>query len=275
MIKNRKIVLYGVFGLLTIALNLLMYLLFTRILSLPVLVSSVIAVATSVIFAYFINNKFVYKQIENANSNNSKKIGNFFIRTGFGVILDFVVMFAFLYIFTFDDIIVKLTASILVVILNYFIVMMWNLMIRLLIKYKEIVIYGVFGLLTTAVNYLSYLLFTRIFMMPVMVSTLTSTVLSIVFAYITNRKWVFNSQVKGAKNISIEFGNFFVARLFGMGLEFLIMFIFVNMLEYNDLVVKLLANIFVIILNYFISKLLVFRKRKNIDEYFDDNTSTL
>ena len=61
---------------------------------------------------------------------------------------------------------------------------------ELLIKYKEPVLYVVFGVLTTVVGYASYWIFTDFLHIPYMVSTALSWVLSVTFAYVTNRKWV-------------------------------------------------------------------------------------
>ena len=61
---------------------------------------------------------------------------------------------------------------------------------ELLIKYKELVLYVVFGVLTTVVSYVSYWIFTDFLHIPYMVSTALSWVLSVTFAYVTNRKWV-------------------------------------------------------------------------------------
>ena len=68
---------------------------------------------------------------------------------------------------------------------------------ELLIKYKEPVLYVVFGVLTTVVSYASYWIFTDFLHIPYMVSTALSWVLSVTFAYVTNRKWVFESRGGG------------------------------------------------------------------------------
>ena len=70
---------------------------------------------------------------------------------------------------------------------------------ELLIKYKEPVLYVVFGVLTTVVSYASYWIFTDFLHIPYMVSTALSWVLSVTFAYVTNRKWVFESRAHGSQ----------------------------------------------------------------------------
>ena len=119
---------------------------------------------------------------------------------------------------------------------------------ELLIKYKELVLYVVFGVLTTVVSYVSYWIFTDFLHIPYMVSTALSWVLSVTFAYVTNRKW--------------EAAKFFASRIASGFMEMGMMFIGVDLLHVNDKIVKLVANIFVILANYILSKLVVFRKKK-------------
>ena len=128
---------------------------------------------------------------------------------------------------------------------------------ELLIKYKELVLYVVFGGLTTVVSYVSYWIFTDFLHIPYMVSTALSWVLSVTFAYVTNRKWVFESRAHGFVPILTEAAKFFASRI-ASGM----MFIGVDLLHVNDKIVKLVANVFVILANYILSKLVVFRKKK-------------
>lgn len=134
-----------------------------------------------------------------------------------------------------------------------------NFIIDFVVKYQEIVKYGIFGVLTTLVNYFLYIAFTRGLFMHELWATGTAFVLSIIFAYFTNRIWVFESKAKGKKQLN-EFCKFFIARTSGLFIDLGIMWLFVTSLGYNDLVVKILSNIFIIILNFVISKLFVFKK---------------
>ena len=84
---------------------------------------------------------------------------------------------------------------------------------ELLIKYKEPVLYVVFGVLTTVVSYVSYWIFTDFLHIPYMVSTALSWVLSVTFAYVTNRKWVFESRAHGFVPILTEAAKFFASRI--------------------------------------------------------------
>lgn len=128
-------------------------------------------------------------------------------------------------------------------------------------KYKDLIPYAIFGVLTTLVNIASYWVFAHPLQLPVTVSTILAWVVSVTFAYLTNRKWVFHSEADTKKAVAKEVISFFGCR---MGTEFVdlaAMFIFVDLLSYNDMVVKVISNVVVIILNYAASKFLIFRHK--------------
>lgn|GEM_PF-24409 len=132
----------------------------------------------------------------------------------------------------------------------------------LFIKYKSFVMYAVFGVLTTLVNIISYYVFAHVLGLPTLISNAAAWVVSCTFAYLTNRKWVFESEEKSASGIFREVVSFFLSRLFTLLVETLIMFVFVDVMHMNDMIIKIIANVIVIILNYVLSKLVVFRKGK-------------
>lgn len=129
-------------------------------------------------------------------------------------------------------------------------------------KYREIILYAFFGGLTTLVNIFTYALLTRLCSIHEIPATILALLLSILFAYLTNRKWVFQSKASGFAAVSYEVLTFFGGRAVSSLLDIGLMFLFVTTLHYNDIAVKILSNILVIILNYLISKLVVFRKKK-------------
>ena len=128
-------------------------------------------------------------------------------------------------------------------------------------KYKDIVPYAIFGILTTIINIVVYLFFAHILKKEVMLSTLAAWFLSVLFAYVTNRKWVFHSGVLTFSNIIREAVAFFIGRLATGIADILIMFIFVNIFHFNDLFIKIISNIAVIILNYVASKWIIFNHK--------------
>lgn len=135
-------------------------------------------------------------------------------------------------------------------------------------KYKEVINYLIFGVLTTIVSLaVKYLLLFTIFdasnAIELQVAVIISWIAACLFAYITNRIWVFESK---SKEIIKEMIKFFVARLSTLGLEMLIMFIFVTVLGLNSdiwvIVWTLVSQVLVIIGNYILSKLIVFKNKK-------------
>ena len=128
-------------------------------------------------------------------------------------------------------------------------------------KYREVILYLIFGVLTTLVNLISYFLLTDVAGVNYLFSNVLAWVLSVLFAYGTNRVWVFQSQAKGTAAIVKEMASFFGARLFSGGLDMGIMFVCVSLIGLPDGVIKILSNILVIVLNYLFSKLWIFKKR--------------
>ena len=92
------------------------------------------------------------------------------------------------------------------------------------------------------------------------ISTVFSWVCAVTFAYLTNRVWVFDSTTKGAKNLIVEGAKFYGGRVFTLGVEWVVMRVGFAWLGINYWVVKVLANVIVLILNYVISKVFVFKK---------------
>lgn len=140
--------------------------------------------------------------------------------------------------------------------------------IELYKKYEEIVNYLIFGVLTTVVSLATkYLLLFTILdaknSIQLQIAVIVSWITACTFAYVTNRIWVFKSK---SKNILKEAISFFAARLATLGLEMLIMFVFVTALGLNSnlwvIVWTLVSQVLIIIENYVLSKLLVFKKEK-------------
>lgn len=125
---------------------------------------------------------------------------------------------------------------------------------------KDIIPYLFFGICTTMINVVSYWCIAHLMKVSVMPSTIAAWCLSVLFAYVTNRKWVFHSKSKGIKEISYEMFSFFVCRLATGLVDWLCMFVFVTLAGLNDVFIKAVANVLVIILNYVASKLVIFRK---------------
>lgn len=138
-------------------------------------------------------------------------------------------------------------------------------MLELLKKYKHIILYLLFGVLTTLVNVVVYWICSHIIALSTMTSTIIAWILAVLFAYLTNRKLVFDSDAASKQDVIKECLSFFLARLATGVVDWMCMFIFVDVLMLNeiDMIIKLAANILVIILNYVASKMIVFRKKEN------------
>lgn len=133
---------------------------------------------------------------------------------------------------------------------------------RLFDKYKDIIPYGIFGVCTTLVNMGIYWLCAHALKLAVLPSTLIAWFIAVLFAYLTNRKWVFHSQAVTRQEITREIISFYSCRIATGVVDWACMYIFVDLLLLNDLVIKFTANILVIILNYVASKLLIFKKKQ-------------
>ena len=123
-------------------------------------------------------------------------------------------------------------------------------------KYKDVILYLVFGVFTTVVNIVTYWVCVHLLGTNVMVGTILAWALAVFFAYVTNRTMVFHSSATGANEIMKEIVSFFACRLGNWA----IMLIFVTILHFNDMIVKILANFIVIVLNYVLSKFVIFKK---------------
>ncbi len=126
-------------------------------------------------------------------------------------------------------------------------------------KYREMILYVFFGGLTTLVNWGLYWILTSVFPVPYLWATAIAQIASILFAYVTNRSWVFESKAAGAKSILLEMAKFFACRGFSFVLDLGCMYVGVDLLHWNDKWMKLISNVIVICVNYVLSKVFVFR----------------
>ena len=123
---------------------------------------------------------------------------------------------------------------------------------------KHIVLYFVFGVLTTVVNLISFYIFAEILQIETIPATIWAWVVAVAFAFITNRLYVFESTAKTHAAILREAILFFIARLVTLGIEVFIMWLSVDICGQNKLIWKVICNIIVIIVNYTLSKAVVF-----------------
>ncbi len=144
-------------------------------------------------------------------------------------------------------------------------------------KYKEVILYVVFGVLTTLVNFATFWLFTKILGEDLyLLNNAIAWIVSVIFAYITNKIWVFDSKSFNFKILVKEITSFVVARLFSFGVEELGIWLFVDVLSFGEraftifgftitgqMVAKVFLAVIVVIMNYFFSKFIIFAKKKD------------
>lgn len=128
-------------------------------------------------------------------------------------------------------------------------------------RYKSALLYLFFGVLTTLVSIGSFVASNEALRLDPLISNVISWICAVTFAYLTNRVWVFRSAAKG-REIWTEALSFYSGRLATLGIEEAMLLIFVTALHFDSLLIKILAQFVVLVLNYFISKWLVFRKKK-------------
>lgn len=129
-------------------------------------------------------------------------------------------------------------------------------------KYKEILNYLIVGVLTTCISLLTYYALVFTILNPqdniqLQVANIISWIVSVIFAYFTNRKYVFESK---NENKTKELVKFVTSRISTLLLDMLIMWIGVTLLMFNDKIIKLISQVLVIIANYILSKIFVFKK---------------
>ncbi|MEG0180797.1 MAG: GtrA family protein [Peptostreptococcaceae bacterium] len=126
-------------------------------------------------------------------------------------------------------------------------------------KYKEIILYLFFGLLTTVVSISSYYLCSEILQLHYLISNIISWIFAVIFAYVTNRIWVFESKSKGIQSVLKEIFTFINCRLLSGIIDMAVMILLVDIININDLYSKIFTQFIVVILNYLLSKLIIFK----------------
>ena len=127
-------------------------------------------------------------------------------------------------------------------------------LIGLYLQYKEILNYLIFGVLSTIVSFTSYFIFARLLKIDEVISSGMSWACAVLFAYVTNKLFVFESKTNTLKDFLLEMGSFFLARVVS-GI------LMVKVLHINDLIAKIVTQVMVVIVNYIFSKFLIFKNK--------------
>ena len=129
-------------------------------------------------------------------------------------------------------------------------------------KYKEAIDYLFWGGVAFFLSIILFYIFANIMNLYEQIANILSWIICVIFTYLTNRIFVFQSKVKGFKNIFKEFKDFVMARLLTLVMENAILFVMIDLLSINNMISKLVGQFVVIVSNYFLSKLWIFKKEK-------------
>lgn len=137
---------------------------------------------------------------------------------------------------------------------------------ELYFKYKEVINYLVFGVLSMIVNFASYYLFARVLNIDEVISSGLSWFCAVLFAYITNKLFVFDSKTNTAKEFLKEMISFFLARILsGILCDVGTFALMVKVFGINDMIAKVVTQVMVVIVNYILSKFFIFKKKKDVE----------
>lgn len=131
----------------------------------------------------------------------------------------------------------------------------------LLHKHRELISYVFWGVMTTVVNYVTYFLLTEGLRVYYLTSNVIAWAVSVLFAYFVNKLFVFRSKDWAWRVALRELWQMVASRIFSLGLETGILWLFVEKLLLNEFIVKLAANVLVVIVNYVLSKFIIFNKK--------------
>lgn len=134
---------------------------------------------------------------------------------------------------------------------------------KLIQSNKQIISYLFWGVLTTVINIIVFVLLQKCTSWDYFINNGIAWIVSVLFAYVTNRKWVFNSKSNSLKEYLKEFISFSVGRFASLLIEDFILWLFINALGINSNIAKIIGQIAVIVFNYFWSKLAVFKNKKD------------
>lgn len=128
------------------------------------------------------------------------------------------------------------------------------------VKYKEMLLYLFFGGLSFVVSIATYALFNVSFGINELIANILSWIITVMFAFLTNRIWVFNSPTNGLEEFIKQMVAFYGGRVVTLVVEEVILLVFITLLHFQSMLVKVVVQVIVIVLNYVISKLVIFNK---------------
>ena len=137
-----------------------------------------------------------------------------------------------------------------------------NKLVNIYNRYREQILYLVFGGLTTLISIITYAVFTELADINILIANILSWIISVAVAYATNKSVVFRPDKKGVAQVLTEALSFYAGRLLTLLIEEAILFVFIDLAKLPNMPVKIIAQIIIIVLNYIISKVFIFKKTK-------------
>ena len=128
---------------------------------------------------------------------------------------------------------------------------------------REMILYIVFGVLTTVLNLVIYFVMTEGMAQNESFSYFIAWVVAVAFAFVTNKKFVFSSKTKRAKAVLYELATFVGGRLLTFAIGEILITVFVSMLAQSNVLWKIFTNIIEIVVNWLVSKMITFRKKSD------------
>lgn len=130
-------------------------------------------------------------------------------------------------------------------------------------EHREGMRYLVFGVLSTIINIVVFAICERILHLSTIISNVIAWTIAVLFAYVTNKLYVFDSKTTKKQELAKEIISFFSARIFTLVVETIFLKIVIDELGLNEILMKIISNVIVIVLNYVFSKIFIFKKDKN------------
>ena len=143
---------------------------------------------------------------------------------------------------------------------------MFRVNIKIINNYRWLLLYGFFGVGTLATNIFSYALCSKMLHMSTALSNFIAWLTALVFAYVSNRKWVFESNKTGFSEIFKECVSFTSCRVMTGILDIFLMVILVDGFHLYDMKVKMVTNVIVIIINLLACKKVIFKDELDMEE---------
>lgn len=152
--------------------------------------------------------------------------------------------------------------------------MKYYLLVRETLEEKKlwnIFVYLFFGGLATIVNIATYFICVEWFSLYYLVANGISWLFAVLFAFTTNKRWVFHSKTEGVVELMIEFGKFLFYRVLSLGMDMGVMYVMIDLMATSNLTAKIVTQIIVVLANYLFSKFLIFNQGESrIVEIRDD-----